>query len=53
MGLSYGHSGSTGRGFISNLVYYPELEAGYVILTNSQMGSWLSLPLLEAWLVGE
>lgn len=50
-GRSYGHSGSTGRGFISNLVWYDESGLGYVVLTNSQMGGWLSLPLLNEYLI--
>ncbi|MEO1418061.1 MAG: serine hydrolase domain-containing protein [Bacteroidota bacterium] len=50
-GVSYGHSGSTSRGFISNLVFYDESGLGYVILTNSQMGGWLSLPLLNEYLI--
>ncbi|MEO1049681.1 MAG: serine hydrolase domain-containing protein [Bacteroidota bacterium] len=50
-GISYGHSGSTGRGFISNLVFYDNSGLGYVILTNSQMGGWLSLPLLNEYLI--
>ncbi|MCI4669205.1 MAG: beta-lactamase family protein [Bacteroidia bacterium] len=50
-GISYGHSGSTGRGFISNLVFYDENGLGYVVLTNSQMGGWLSLPLLNEFLI--
>ncbi|MCG8373829.1 MAG: beta-lactamase family protein [Balneolales bacterium] len=50
-GVSYGHSGSTGRGFISNLVFYDDSGIGFVILTNSQMGGWLSLPMLNEYLV--
>ena len=50
-GVSYGHSGSTSRGFISNLVFYDESGLGYVILTNCQMGGWLSLPLLNEYLI--
>ena len=50
-GISYGHSGSTGRGFISNLVIYDNSGLGYVVLTNSQMGGWLSLPLLNEYLI--
>lgn len=50
-GISYGHSGSTGRGFIGNLVFYDDTGTGFVILTNSQMGGWLSLPLLNEYLV--
>ena len=50
-GITYGHSGSTGRGFISNLVFYDESGLGYVVLTNSQMGGYLSLPLLNEFLV--
>lgn len=50
-GISYGHSGSTGRGFISNLVFYDESGLGFVVLTNSQMGGWLSLPLLNEYLI--
>lgn len=49
-GISYGHSGSTGRGFISNLVFYDN-GLGYTILTNSQMGGYLSLPLLNEYLI--
>ena len=43
-GRTYGHSGSTNPGFIGNYVYYDELDMGYIILTNSQLGGWLSLP---------
>lgn len=50
-GVSFGHSGSTGRGFIGNLVFYDEYGTGFVILTNSQMGGWLSLPLLNEYLI--
>lgn len=50
-GISFGHSGSTGRGFIGNLVFYDEHGTGFVILTNSQMGGWLSLPLLNEYLI--
>lgn len=50
-GWSYGHSGSTGRGFISNLVFYDDNGLGYVVLTNCQMGGWLSLPLLNEYLI--
>ncbi|MEO0337957.1 MAG: serine hydrolase domain-containing protein [Bacteroidota bacterium] len=50
-GISYGHSGSTGRGFISNLVFYDEIGLGYTVLTNCQMGGWLSLPLLNEYLI--
>lgn len=50
-GISFGHSGSTGRGFIGNLVFYDEYGTGFVILTNSQMGGWLSLPLLNEYLI--
>ena len=50
-GLSYGHSGSTGRGFIGNLVFYDDSGLGYAVLTNSQMGGWLSLPLLNEFLI--
>jgi len=50
-GLSYGHSGSTGRGFISNFCYYPELDMGFVVLTNSQLGGMLVLPLLTDFLI--
>lgn len=50
-GISYGHSGSTGRGFISNLVFYKDSGLGFTILTNSQMGGWLSLPLLNEYLI--
>lgn len=51
LGLSYGHSGSTSRGFIGNLVFYPNEGIGYTVITNSQMGGWLSLPLLNEFLV--
>jgi CubicO group peptidase (beta-lactamase class C family) len=50
-GISYGHSGSTDRGFISNLVFYKDRELGFTVLTNSQMGGWLSLPLLNEYLI--
>jgi CubicO group peptidase (beta-lactamase class C family) len=50
-GISYGHSGSTDRGFISNLVFYKNSGLGFTILTNSQMGGWLSLPLLNEYLI--
>ena len=50
-GLNYGHSGSTSRGFIGNLVFYDDNGLGYAILTNSQMGGWLSLPLLNEYLI--
>jgi len=50
-GISYGHSGSTGRGFISNLVVYKDNGLGFTILTNSQLGGWLSLPLLNEYLI--
>lgn len=50
-GVSYGHSGSTGRGFISNLVFYDTSGLGYTILTNSQMGGFLALPLLNEYLI--
>ena len=50
-GITYGHSGSTGRGFISNLVFYEEEGLGYAVMTNAQMGGWLSLPLLNEYLV--
>jgi CubicO group peptidase (beta-lactamase class C family) len=50
-GISYGHSGSTDRGFISNLVFYKDSGLGFIILTNSQLGGWLSLPLLNEYLI--
>jgi CubicO group peptidase (beta-lactamase class C family) len=50
-GISYGHSGSTDRGFISNLVFYKDRGLGFTVLTNSQMGGWLSLPLLNEYLI--
>jgi len=50
-GITYGHSGSTNRGFISNLIFYDASGLGYVILTNSQMGGFLSLPLLNEYLI--
>ena len=50
-GISYGHSGSTNRGFISNLVFYEDSGLGFTVLTNSQMGGWLSLPLLNEYLI--
>lgn len=51
LGLSFGHSGSTSRGFIGNLVFYPDSGIGYTIITNCQMGGWLSLPLLNEYLI--
>jgi CubicO group peptidase (beta-lactamase class C family) len=50
-GISFGHSGSTGRGFISNLVIYDKHGVGFAIVTNSHMGGWLSIPLLNEYLV--
>jgi len=50
-GINYGHSGSTGRGFISNLVFYDDSGLGYAVLTNCQMGGFLSLPLLNEYLI--
>jgi CubicO group peptidase (beta-lactamase class C family) len=51
LGRTYGHSGSTGPGFICNYVYYEALDMGYIVLTNSRMGGWLSLPLLTDFLI--
>jgi CubicO group peptidase (beta-lactamase class C family) len=51
LGISYGHNGSTNRGFISNLVFYEDSGSGFTVLTNSQMGGWLSLPLLNEYLI--
>ncbi|MEO1030347.1 MAG: serine hydrolase domain-containing protein [Bacteroidota bacterium] len=50
-GRTYGHSGSTNPGFIGNYVYYDALDMGYVVITNSQTGGWLSLPLLTQFLI--
>ena len=50
-GVTYGHSGSTGRGFISNLVFYDDSGIGYTVVTNSQMGGFLALPLLDEYLI--
>ena len=50
-GISYGHSGSTGRGFIGNFIFYDTSGLGYTILTNSQMGGFLALPLLDEYLI--
>ena len=50
LGVNYGHSGSTGRGFIGNLVYYKN-GVGYTVITNAQMGGYLSLPLLNEFLI--
>ncbi len=49
-GKTYGHSGAT-SGFICNYVYYDQLDVGFVVLTNSRMGGWLSLPLLNQLLI--
>ncbi len=50
-GRTYGHSGSTNPGFIGNYVHYDKLDMGFIVLTNSQMGGWLSLPLLTQFLI--
>lgn len=50
-GLVYGHSGSTSRGFICNFSFFEDLDLGYVMFTNSQMGGFLSIPLLTEFLV--
>lgn len=50
-GLSYGHSGSTSSGFISNFTFFPKLDMGYVFFTNSNMGALLSIPLLTQYLI--
>lgn len=50
-GLVYGHSGSTSRGFVCNFRYFKDLDMGYAIFTNSQMGGFLSLPLLRQFLI--
>jgi CubicO group peptidase (beta-lactamase class C family) len=50
-GLSYGHSGSTSSGFISNFTFFPKLDMGYVFFTNSNMGAMLSIPLLTQYLI--
>ena len=50
-GQTYGHSGSTNPGFIGNYVYFDELDMGYIVLTNSRMGGWLSIPLLSKLLI--
>lgn len=50
-GLSYGHSGSTSSGFISNFIFFPKLDLGYVFFTNSNMGAMLSVPLLTQFLI--
>ncbi len=51
VGRSYGHSGSTGKGFISNYTYYPDLDIGFVVFTNSQLGGMFCLPILTAFLI--
>ena len=51
VGISYGHSGSTGSGFICNFRYFPKLDIGYVFFTNSDMGAYLSIPLLTQLIV--
>jgi CubicO group peptidase (beta-lactamase class C family) len=51
VGISYGHSGSTSSGFICNFRYFPKLDIGYVFLTNSDMGAYLSIPLLTQFIV--
>lgn len=51
LGLSYGHSGSTSSGFICNFTFFPQLDVGYVFLTNSNMGDVLSIPLLTQFLI--
>jgi len=50
-GTSYGHSGSTSSGFISNFRYFPKLDIGYVFFTNSDMGAELAIPLLTQFIV--
>lgn len=50
-GRTHGHSGSTNPGYIGNYVYFDDLDMGYVVLTNSQMGGWLSIPLLTEFLI--
>ena len=50
-GLVYGHSGSSSSGFISNFSFYEDLDMGYVIFTNSQMGGMLAIPLLTEFLI--
>lgn len=50
-GLVYGHGGSTGPGFICNFSFFPEIDMGYVLFTNSEMGERLSIPLLTQFLV--
>ncbi|TBW25908.1 serine hydrolase [Gramella sp. KN1008] len=49
-GEFYGHSGIT-RDFVSVYKYYPDLERGYVFLTNNITGLWLTLIHLNKFLV--
>jgi hypothetical protein len=50
-GFVYGHSGSTGTGFICNFSFFQDLDMGYAFFTNSHMGGWLSIPLLTEFLI--
>lgn len=51
-GNAYGHSGyMPSTGFLGNYVYFPDLDMGYVIFTNSTTGWWLSIDLLKEYLI--
>lgn len=50
-GPVYRHGGSTGSGFICNFSYFPNIDMGYVMFTNSAMGEWLSIRLLTQFLI--
>lgn len=50
MGHIIRHGGST-VDFICNFSYFEDLNLGFVMFTNNDMGEWLSIPLLTEYLI--
>jgi len=52
LGIAYGHSGyMPSSGFLCNFIFFPELDMGYVMFTNSTTGWWLTIELLKEFLI--
>ena len=51
-GNAYGHSGyMPSSGFLCNYIFFPDLDMGYTMFTNSTTGWWLSIELLREFLI--